>query len=130
MVTKGQLVYVEHKTGQDDSGRAWIGRANVSKSGRTVYFNGQAFKSLGGQGSAGNHYCLETGDEYWISGVKQNGEDRHWAGHGPVMIDARVVEEYLALRDLDQLDERAFKVVSDIEDTDGSEFHEIENEPL
>jgi len=130
MVSKGQLIYVEHKTGQDDSGRAWIGRANVSKSGRTVYFNGHALKRSGGQGSAGNHYCLETGDEYWVSGVKQNGEDRHWAGHGPVMIDARVVEDYLEFRGLSQLDERAFQVVHDIEDTDGSRFHEIENEPL
>jgi hypothetical protein len=81
-------------------------------------------------GSTGNHHCLGTRDEYWVSGVKRNGEDRHWEGHDPIMIDARVVEEYLALRNLDQLDPRIYQVVQDIEDTDGSRFHDIENEPL
>jgi hypothetical protein len=25
-----------------------------------------------------------TGEEYWVSGVKEDGTDRHWAGSGPV----------------------------------------------
>ena len=130
MVAGNQLIYVEHKTGQNDGGQAWIGRAALSKSGRTVYFNSHALKRSGGQGFAGNHYCLETGDECWVSGIKSDGADRHWAGHGRVMIDAKVVDEYLAFRGLEQLDPRAFQVVTDIEDTYGSEFHDIENKTL
>ncbi len=130
MVAKGQLIYVEQKTGQGDAGQAWIGRVSVSKSGRTVYFNGHALKSIGGQGVSGNHRCLETGDEYWVSGVKRDGADRHWAGHGLVMIDAKVVDDYLAFRGLGQLDPTAFQVVTDIEDTDRSKFHDIENGTL
>ena len=25
---------------------------------------------------------METGESFWVSGVKENGEDRHWAGSG------------------------------------------------
>jgi hypothetical protein len=38
---------------------------------------------------------IETREEYWISGPKKNGEDRHWAGSGKVEIDEDVREEYL-----------------------------------
>jgi hypothetical protein len=34
------------------------------------------------------------GIEYWVSGPKKNGRDRHWAGSGPVTIEADVVDEY------------------------------------
>jgi hypothetical protein len=37
---------------------------------------------------------VKTGEEYWVSGVKKNGEDRHWAGKGPVHVDADAREEY------------------------------------
>jgi len=73
--------YIELKTGYNDNGPAWIGRVQVSRSGQTVYFNGRAFKRRGG-GASGNHFDVETGDNYWISGVKKDGRDRHWAGSG------------------------------------------------
>lgn len=126
-MAKHKLLYIELKSGHGDSGPAWIGRATLSKSGRTVYFNGRALKRLGGQGIAGNHFCLETGDEYWVSGVKKDGCDRHRAGGGTVMIDARVVAEYLAFRGLSQLDSTCHRVVSDIRDTDITKFHDLEN---
>ena len=37
---------------------------------------------------------METGDEYWVSGPKSNGRDRHWAGSGPVEIDVDARQEY------------------------------------
>ena len=123
-----KLLYIELKPEAGDCGPAWIGRATMSKSGRTVYFNGRALKRLGRQGVSGNHYCLETGDEYWISGVKRDGCDRHWAGSGPVMIDATVVAEYLAFRGLRLLNPTHHRVVSDIRDTDVSKFHDLENQ--
>ncbi len=127
---KDQIIYVELKSGYSDNGPAWIGKGSRSKSGRTIYFNGKAFRSLGGQGVQGNYHDIETRDEYWISGVKKNQEDRHWAGSGIVMIDESVVEEYLALTGSSSLDPKRFKIVqldhSDVVDR----THELENRPV
>jgi len=127
---KNEIVYVELKTGHGDRGPAWIGKARYSKSGRTIYFNGQAFQSCGGQGIGANYFDIETRDEYWISGVKKNQQDRHWAGGGVVMIDKTVVSEYLSLIGKSKLNPSHFEVVelnnSDIRDR----IHEIENQKL
>ena len=105
--------YIELKTGYNDNGPAWIGRVKVSKSGRTVYFNDHAFQRC--NGVSGNFVDVETGEEYWISGVKKDGTDRHWAGSGKITIDRKVVEEYLSLVTADELDKKRF-IVDDIED--------------
>ena len=70
--------YIELKTGYSDNGPAWIGNVKESKSGKTIYFNDHAFQKY--HGAYGNYIDIETGDEYWISSVKKNGQDRHWAG--------------------------------------------------
>lgn len=92
---KNRIIYVELKSGYGDDGPAWIGYAGYSKSGATVYFDGKAFKSLKGVGIGANYYETSSGDEYWISGVKKNGQDRHWAGGGVIQIDECCVEDYL-----------------------------------
>ena len=86
---------MELKSGHGDSGPAWIGRASTSKTGATVYFNGQAFKSLKGSGIGANYFDVETGDQYWISGIKKDDQDRHWAGGGKIEIDRTVIDVYL-----------------------------------
>ena len=91
-MSKYCLMYIELKSGHQDNGPAWIGRAKLSKSGRTVYFNGRAFKRAVRGGIQGNHFDFETGEEYWLSGVKKDGTDRHWAGTGKIKIDAAVVD--------------------------------------
>lgn len=40
---------------------------------------------------------VQTREEFWVSGVKRNGSNRHWAGSGPVQIDDDVKAEYEAL---------------------------------
>ena len=100
---KGRLIYVELKTGYGDSGPAWIGIAGASKSGATIYFNGEAFKSLKGSGIGGNFYNIENGDQYWISGIKKNNQDRHWAGGGKIIIDETAVPRYLKAMNYAQL---------------------------
>jgi lactam utilization protein B len=35
--------------------------------------------------SGGNYVDMETGESFWVSGVKKNGEDRRWAGSGKVL---------------------------------------------
>lgn len=77
------LKYLELKSGYSDNGPAWVAKVGVSKSGRTLYFNGKAPKR--GQAIAGNHFDLETGEVYWVSNVKRDGLDRHWAGSGRVL---------------------------------------------
>jgi hypothetical protein len=126
---KSKLIYVELKSGYGDDGPAWIGKAEFSKSGRTIYFNGKAFKSLKGNGISGNYYDLETDDEYWISGIKKNGEDRHWAGSGKVMIDESVIEEYLELTGNSKLDKKQFEITT-LQQTDKSRFADLENEKM
>ena len=126
---KPELKYIELKSGFVDTGPAWIGMAEFSKSGRTVYFNGKALKNSNAQGIAGNYYDIENGDEYWVSGIKKNGTDRHWAGGGKIMIDRNVVDHYLSLVDFNVLDKKQFEL-TDIIATDKQKFAEIENQKL
>ncbi|MBX3424920.1 MAG: hypothetical protein KF688_04500 [Pirellulales bacterium] len=91
---QSRILYVELKSGYGDNGPAWIGRARFSRTGCTVYFHDLVLQSCAGQGIGANYYDVATGDEYWISGPKKNGQDRHWAGGGSVTIDDDVVDEY------------------------------------
>lgn len=106
-----ELVYVELKTGQSDKGPAWIGFAKRSKSGKTVYFNDRAFQSCKGRGIGANYFDLESGEQYWISGVKRDLSDRHWAGSGAIMIDRNALAEYLNAVDLDSLPKTGYELV-------------------
>lgn len=89
-----RIMYIELKSGHGDCGPARIGRVYFSKSGRTLRYSGKSFQSCKGGGNGANYFDTETGDEYWISGPKRNGQDRHWAGGGPIEIDSDVTEEY------------------------------------
>jgi len=91
-------MYIELKSGagHTDRGPARIGRVTFSKSGRTLYYRDLKLQSLKGSGICANFYAVASGDEYWVSGCKKNGQDRHWAGGGPVEIDEDVREEYWA----------------------------------
>jgi hypothetical protein len=91
---KTRIMYMELKSDCGDCGPARIGRVAFSHTGRTLYYKDRSFRSSGGQGIAGNYYCVQTGEEYWISGPKRNGQDRHWAGSGSVEIDPDVADEY------------------------------------
>ena len=122
------LKYIELKTGYNDNGPAWIGRVKSSKSGRTLYFNGRALKQ--GAGIAGNYFDLMTGEEFWISGVKQDSENRHWAGSGKVLVEATAVEEYLAAVGRTELDKSRFVVTQEIRETDPADFVDVENRQL
>ena len=90
-----EIRYIELKTGYNDNGPAWIGKVTLSKSGQTIYFNGKAFQKH--HGVQGNYCDIETGEEYWISKVKKDGTDRHWAGSGKIIVDRSILEEYLEI---------------------------------
>lgn len=68
------LRYIELKSGYSDNGPAWIAYVKESKSGRTLYFNGRGLMKLKGQRrgySGGNYVDMETGESFWVSGVKE-----------------------------------------------------------
>ncbi|MBN1607669.1 MAG: hypothetical protein JW940_13615 [Polyangiaceae bacterium] len=124
------LKYIELKTNHNDCGPAWIARVVLSKSGRTVYFDGKALKRAVRGGVSGNHYDSATGYEYWISGVKKDGSDRHWAGRGKVWIEAGAVAEYLQLTGLTVIDHARLEVIPDLQPPDPSAFTSQENTRL
>ena len=107
------LMYIELKTGYSDDGPAWIGYVKTSKTKKTIYFNDHAFQKFIGVGA--NYYDIENGDEYWISGLKKRESNRHWAGHGTIMIDRRAVPAFLSLIGEEVLPAHLFEVV-EIED--------------
>ena len=105
-----RIMYVEIKQGASGRERASIRRVRFSKSGRTIYIGGMGLKSLKGSGFTANYINPETGIEYWISGPKKNGKDRHWAGGGPVYVEADVHEEYwIGIRGMDKLPDDPFR---------------------
>ena len=86
-------MYIERKAGEL-TGEAWIGRVTFSKTGKTIYYKGKKFQSLKGSGFKSNYYEVESGEEYWISGPKKNGEDRLYGERLPIEIDDDVKEKY------------------------------------
>lgn len=101
--------YIECKAG-GLTGDARIGRVTFSKTGRTLYYGGQTFQSLKGAGFKSNYYCVETGDDYWISGPKRRGGDALYGGSTPIEIDEDVREEYW--RDIRRQPERVHETVA------------------
>jgi hypothetical protein len=89
----GRIMYIECKSG-GLVGPARIGRVSFSKTGCTLYYRGQTFQSLKGAGFKSNYFCLETGEDYWISGPKRRGGDVLYGGSTPIEIDEDVREEY------------------------------------
>ena len=89
-----RIMYVECKATGDHRGRARICRVKFSKSGRTIYLGGLELHSRRGRGIWGNYADANTGIEYWVSGPKKNGRDRHWVGGGDVRIEPDVIDEY------------------------------------
>lgn len=125
-----KLQYIEPKSGHSGNGPAWIGYVTTSKTGRTLYFNGRGMMKLKGQrrGEAGGNYIdMETGESFWVSGVKMNGQDRHWAGSGKVLIEAAAVSEYLKTIKAKNLDTSRCEVTKSIRQTDIARLSRLAN---
>jgi hypothetical protein len=123
-----EIKYVELKTGFSHSGPAWIGLVSYSKSGRTLYFNGKALQSLKGTGITANYFDIESDDEYWVSGVKKNLQDRHRFGGGIVQVEKRIKDDYMKLVGITELDPKYFEEVDLIEELPIDRIYELENE--
>ena len=87
-----RIMYIEDKSEGLTGGEAHIGLVTYSQTGKTLYYAGKSFESLKG-GYKANYRCVETGQEYWISGPKRRGGDGLYGGGGAI-VDADVREEY------------------------------------
>lgn len=99
-----RVMYVENKDGLIEGADARIGWVSFSKSGRSVYYKGRTLAAVGGRGIGGNFMDVETGEEFWVSGVKKRGSNTHSAESASVIVDDDAREEYENLRRGDQLE--------------------------
>jgi len=91
---KTRIMYVESKSG-GLNGPARIGRVTFSKTGKSLTYRGRTFQSLKGRGFKANYFDVETGEEFWISGPRKDGQDRLYPESAqPVEVDDDVAEEY------------------------------------
>jgi hypothetical protein len=75
----------------------------------------------------GNYIDIETGESFWISGVKRNGEDRHWAGSGKVLIEAAATSDYLKAIGAETLDLSPCEVTNSIRQADIERLSKLAN---
>lgn len=87
---KSRVMYIEQGGGSAGAGR--IGLVTLSKTGRTFHYRGRSLAALNGGGYKASHRDEETGEEYWISGPRKDGQDTLYPGVVEIDEDAR--EEY------------------------------------
>jgi len=100
-LTTGQdrrVMYLENKDGMLDGAQARIGWVDFSKTGRTVYYRGRSLKAIGGRGIRGNFIDEESGEEFWVSGVKARGSNVHPSESATLVVDDDARDEYTRLR--------------------------------
>lgn len=90
-MSKSQIMYIEYK-GDGIVGPGRIGRVTFSKTGKTIYYLGKQFQSLKGAGYKANFFDVDTGEHYWISGCRRDGNDALYAS--VVEVDDDIREEY------------------------------------
>jgi hypothetical protein len=90
---QSRIMYIESKAG-GLTGPAHIGRVTFSKTGATLYYSGRKFRSLKGRGFKSNYRDVETGEEYWISGPRKDGQDALYGTRLVPEIDDDVYDEY------------------------------------
>ena len=76
-VQKSRIMYIERKA-ESLNGPARIGRVTFSKTGQTLEYQGKKFQKA--RGYKWNYFNIETGDHYWISGPRKDGQDRLYSG--------------------------------------------------
>ena len=123
-----EIKYLELKSGFSGNGPAWIGLVSFSKSGKTIYFDGKAFQRMGSARIQGNFMDIESGDEYWISGVKKDLSDRHKFGGGKILVEKRILSEYLQIIEKPELPKTNFELTEVNIEIPIERINEIENE--
>ncbi len=123
-----EIKYLELKSGFSGDGPAWIGLVSFSKSGKTIYFDGIAFQKIGSARIQGNFMDIESGNEYWISGVKKDVSDRHKSGGGKIYVEKRILNQYLKIIGKTELPKTNFELTEVNIEIPIERINEIENE--
>ena len=97
-LARSRIMYIENKS-EGLEGEARIGRVFFSKSGKTLYYSGLTLQSLKGMGYKSNYYDVDTGDHYWVSGPRKDGNNRLYGGNRGVVIDDNVKDAFAKLMD-------------------------------
>jgi hypothetical protein len=96
-----RIMYIEPGGGLARCGGR-IGRVTFSQTGKTLHYDSRSFQSLAGKGYKENYFDTESGDRYWISGPRRDGNDALYPM--TIEIDEDVREEYwLTIRNLPEL---------------------------
>jgi len=104
-----RIMYIENKSDGDGlTGAARIGRVSFSQTGKTIYYRGAELQSLKGYGYKANYFDVKTGDYYWVSGPKKNGQDTLYPDRVEIDEDVRV-EYWLDIRGIENDDESSFR---------------------
>jgi hypothetical protein len=93
-----KVMYIENKDGDIYGVEGRIGWVTFSQSGKSVYYRGRTLKKARGGGIRGNFYDENSGEEYWVSGIKTRGSNQHWAEPINVRIDGDALEEYKRIK--------------------------------
>ncbi|GHU25622.1 hypothetical protein AGMMS50256_00510 [Betaproteobacteria bacterium] len=83
-----RIMYIECKANGPD-GPARIGWVEFSRSSRSFYYDGRRFQKTK-SGYKYNCFDVESGENYWISGPKKNGQDKLYGGVVEIDENARV----------------------------------------
>jgi len=88
-------MYVEPKEGLIDGAEARIGWVTFSKSGKSIYYRGKSL--MRANGISGNYLDNESGQEYWVSGIKRRGSNVHLSERRlKVVVDDDALADYMA----------------------------------
>ena len=80
-----------------------------------------------GTGINSNYFDLESGEEYWVSGIKKDMTDRHWAGGGTIMIEKRILSDYLNLVGIKELPGSGYELTEVQTEKPIEKIYELEN---
>ena len=93
-----KVLYGENKDGDIDRVEGRIGWVTLSQSGKSIYYRDRALKKAIGGDIRGNFNDENTGEEYWVSGIKLRGSNRHWAKPVAIEIEDDAQEEYKRIK--------------------------------
>jgi hypothetical protein len=89
MAHRTEIMWIEQKV-DGIVGPARIGRVTYSKSGLSLSYRAQQFRSLGGKGFKSNYADRATGEHYWISGCHKDGKDALYSTTAEIDDDVRL----------------------------------------
>jgi len=109
-ITRHNILYIEKVTkGSNHDDEARIGKVSYSKTGQTIYYKDKKLQKIKGGGASSNYKDEATDQEYWVSGIKKEGSNRHRFGSGIVIVDKEAKSEFLKIKGENILNNKNYK---------------------